>query len=365
MADPPAHYYDDADGKTGSLLRAALHEIINDHTVIPHSGGSYDTHDALEDLDQDPFNSNNVILLYSGWSVAKSSWPDWNREHSWPKSYGTDSGPAYSDLHHIYSCDATVNSIRGNKYFDNGGSSIPAEAPDCRYDTDSFQVRFEDRGDLARAMFYMDVRYSGDRAGELDLELTDDTWRIVSDSRYMGRLSTLIEWHEEDPVDDKERARNDQIYFDMQHNRNPFVDQPGWVYSLWGGALVVDRFELSQANGGSITFDLDAGAAHAGQDAVLLATTSGTSPGTPLPGGLETLPLNQDWLTDYIIANLGVSPFDGFYQTLDASGKGTTVLSTGPLPAGLMPVGSVIDFAFTTVDPYDFVSNVIEVEIIP
>jgi uncharacterized protein len=43
--------------------------------------------------------------------------------------------------------------------------------------------------------------------------------------RHLGRLCTLLLWHEEDPVDATERQRNDVI-FAWQDNRNPFVDHP-------------------------------------------------------------------------------------------------------------------------------------------
>jgi len=365
-ADAPPGYYDGAKGKTGAALRSALHDIIDNHTTIPFSGGGYDTHDALEDLDQDPANQNNVLLLYSGWSVAKSSWPDWNREHSWPKSYGTDSGPPHTDMHHIFACDASVNTIRGNKYFDEGGSSVPWEAPECRYDADSFEPRDADKGDLARVMLYMDVRYSGDAGGEPDLELTDDTWLIQADSRYMGKLSTLIEWHALDPVDERERNRHEQIYSDIQHNRNPFIDNANWVYSLWGGALLADYHELSATTGGTITFSIDAGAGEGNRDLLLLACVSGTEPGTLLPGGLATIPLNQDWLTNYVIANLSTPQFRDFQQTLDPWGRGTAVLSvTDPLPPQYLPVGTTLYFAYALMNPYDTVSNVITVEVTP
>src|SRR5688572_25387000 len=62
-ADPPPGYYQSALNKTGFLLRAALHEIINDHTVIPYSSSGFDTSDALRVLDQDPQNPANVFLL--------------------------------------------------------------------------------------------------------------------------------------------------------------------------------------------------------------------------------------------------------------------------------------------------------------
>lgn len=79
-------------------------------------------------------------------------------------------------------------------------------------------------------IFYMDVRYEGD-SGELDLEVNN---RVSNGSApYHGKLSTLIEWHNLDPVDDLERQRNDIIYNDYQHNRNPFIDHPEWVEEIW------------------------------------------------------------------------------------------------------------------------------------
>jgi endonuclease I len=362
----PPGYYNSADGKTGQALRDALHGIIDDHTVIPHGGGSYDTHDALEDLHEDPGNTANVILVYSGWSVTKSSWPDWNREHSWPKSLGTDSGPALSDMFHIYACDADVNNQRGNKYFDNGGSSIPPEAPDCRYDLDSFEVRNEEKGDLARAMFYLDVRYNGDTTGELDLELTDNPALIQSGSRFMGLLTTLLEWHAGDPVDSVEVARNDFIHANIQHNRNPFVDNPDWVYAIWGGALSADTWHVSGSVASSVDFLLDGGGAMANRTYLLLGSVSGTDPGTLLPGGFETIPLNRDFFTDYILANPAAPYFTGFRGILDGSGRGAARFDTlGPLPAGLFPVGTTIHFAYTVTAPFDFVSNAIAIEVEP
>jgi len=73
-AQPPTGYYANAEGKTGLALKSALHDIIDDHTVFPYSSGSFDTHDALQVLDQDPANSNNVILIY-----ARRSEPKWER----------------------------------------------------------------------------------------------------------------------------------------------------------------------------------------------------------------------------------------------------------------------------------------------
>jgi len=366
LAQIPPGYYDSADNKTGSALRSALHDIIDDHTVIPHSSGGYDTHDALEDLDEDPANPDNVILIYSGYSVSKSSWPDWNREHTWCKSYGTEDGPAHTDMHHIFACDANVNSSRGNKYYDNGGTSSHPEAPECNYDFDSWEVRDAEKGDVARVMFYLDVRYSGDAVDELDLELTDNTSLIQSGSRYMGKLSTLIEWHMGDPVDEKERTRNDAIYNNIQYNRNPFVDHPDWVFSIWGGALSADTWRISESAASTVNFVLDAGTGNPNRNYFLLASASGTEPGIPLPGGLATLPLNQDFLLNYIYSHANSTVLVDFKGTLNGAGTGAAQFNTlGPLPPGALPVGTVMHFAYTLLSPCDYVSNPIAIEVEP
>jgi endonuclease I len=211
-----AGYYDSAMGLTSTNLRAALHAIIRKHAVIPYSSSGADTSDALMVLDEDATNTHNVILLYARRSVPKASFgtaTGWNREHMWPNSYGIDDRhPAYSDLHNLRAEDMDVNSARGNKYFDlsvnnHVSYSRPAhaEALQCSTDFDSWEPPDTVKGDIARAMFYMDVRYEGDTANEPDLMLAERVQRISSATNFMGRLSTLLLWHELDPVDDAER----------------------------------------------------------------------------------------------------------------------------------------------------------------
>ena len=99
----------------------------------------------------------------------------------------------------------------------------------------SFEVWDHRKGDVARAVMYMAIRYEGgtDARGqsEPDLELTDDRSRIVKTSAspaYMGLLSTLLAWNLADPPDDAERERIEVVY-SFQGNRNPFVDHPEWA----------------------------------------------------------------------------------------------------------------------------------------
>ncbi|MEB4859271.1 MULTISPECIES: endonuclease [Priestia] len=229
---PVEDYYRTAAGKTGNTLKTELHNIIDHHTELSYSA----VWEALKKTDEDPANANNVILLYTGRSQSKSTngggVDDWNREHVWAKShgdFGTAMGPG-TDLHHLRPTDVSVNGTRGNLDFDNGGTEH-SEALGNYFDSDSWEPRDEVKGDVARMLFYMAIRYEGDVSDEPDLELNNTVNNGTAP--YHGKLSVLLQWNAEDPVDDRERRRNDIIYSDYQHNRNPFIDHPEWVNEIW------------------------------------------------------------------------------------------------------------------------------------
>jgi endonuclease I/endonuclease/exonuclease/phosphatase family metal-dependent hydrolase len=235
--------YAPAEGLDGEELRRVLHEIARHG----HSRLSYaEVWGALDFTDEDPDNSDNVILLYTGRSHPK---PDkvsstlnpnhdndsWNREHVWPKSHGfpSEGQLAHTDIHHLRPADVTCNSDRGNLDFD-----VSDEAhPECasRRDDDSFEPRDAVKGDVARMLFYMDVRYAG-ADGVPDLELIDDT---SLSGPLLGHLCTLLAWNEVDPVDDLEHGRHERIV-EVQGNRNPFVDRPEFAAAIWGTACGIN-----------------------------------------------------------------------------------------------------------------------------
>ncbi len=224
-------YYATAMGKSGAALRSSLHSIIKTQTVLTYD----DVWTALKDTDQDPANANDVIEIYSGTSIAKTNngggVDQWNREHVWAKSHGsfdTVPGPG-TDVHHLRPEDVTVNSDRGNLDFDNGGSAV-AQCPDCWRDGDSFEPRDAVKGDVARMIFYMAIRYEGDD-GFADLEPNENVNN--GSAPAIGRLSVLKAWSAADPPDAFEMRRNQVIYDTWQHNRNPFIDHPEWVSSIW------------------------------------------------------------------------------------------------------------------------------------
>lgn len=228
-------YYSASYNLWGADLKQALHNIIKDHVEFPYSSSQTDVWDILRETDEDPNNSNNVLLLYSGWSYAKNNngggASNWNREHVWAKShpgFGTNP-PAGTDVHHLRPTDVTVNSARGSLDFDNGGSLYTDGdgATSCRYDDDSWEPRDAVKGDVARMMYYMTVRYEGEEG--YDLELVD---RTGTSGPVFGKRSTLYNWHVSDPPDDFERRRNEIIYTKYQKNRNPFIDFPEFADRL-------------------------------------------------------------------------------------------------------------------------------------
>jgi endonuclease I len=224
-------YYKNAVGKTGTSLKSSLHTIISSQNKLSYSA----LWEALKVTDQDPANSSNVKLLYSGISRSKTlnggDVGDWNREHVWAISHGdltTSTGPG-TDLHHIRPEDVQVNGIRGNKDFDNGGSGFTNSGGSLT-DSNSFEPRDAVKGDVARMIFYMIVRYEGGD-GWADLEGNDSVSN--GSNPYMGRLSVLKQWNDEDPPDAFEERRNQVIYDTYQKNRNPFIDHPEWVEAIW------------------------------------------------------------------------------------------------------------------------------------
>ena len=249
----PQSYYDQANNLSSDELKEALHQIISNHVIYPYTSNSTDTWDILQESDQDPNENNNMILVYTGRSQDKgyrdgsgnySQYENgngtqnnsWNREHIWPKSHGfpDEDDNAYTDVHNLKPCDRSVNSSRGTKDFDFGGNQH-SEASDCLTDSDSWEPPDYVKGDIARILFYMVVRYDPGVDHEnntFDLELVDYTTPNNTEP-ILGKLSSLLDWHLSDPVDDFEINRN-EIIFGFQENRNPFIDHPNLVNYLWG-----------------------------------------------------------------------------------------------------------------------------------
>lgn len=129
-------------------------------------------------------------------------------------------------------------------------------------------------------------------------------------------------------------------------------------------ALSADGCTLSAGMGGIINFYLYAGKENANRWYMILGSITGTDPGTPLPGGQVTLPINWDAFTNIVIDLVNTPFFENFLGQLDSEGSGTATFNTyGPLPAEF--VGSTLNFAYALNKPYDFVSNPVAIEVVP
>ena len=211
----PAGYYSSAVGSSGSTLRDEIHTIIE----AGAEAQSYSTvWDMCADGDQNPKDPEQVWQMYIEKGIAKtahvSGSTGWNREHTWAKShggFGTANGPG-TDGHHLRATDAQENSVRGSRDFANDapGYTPPKSA----------------RGDVARMIFYMATRWG---------MTVDDQCKETESAARHGKLSDLLKWNEEDPVDPYEVRRNNVIY-GYQHNRNPFIDHPELVQYIFGEA---------------------------------------------------------------------------------------------------------------------------------
>ena len=180
-----------------------------------------------------------------------------DREHVWSKSLGDfgEVAPAGTDLHHLILADSKNNSAgHNNNPYGNVNPSnhtkiatyvgdFTGKRGGVSYLGNSYTVyepQDQDKGDIARAMFYMASRYSSYTSkGDpyLKLSNTPNTTTTTSNASTPGQaglLDTLLEWHTLDPVDDYEIRRNNLIYNNAQFNRNPFIDFPSWVDAVWG-----------------------------------------------------------------------------------------------------------------------------------
>jgi len=238
----PNGYYNSLDGLADTALRQALQDIIaNPATVRAQTYA--DVIDILKEADQNPAHSNQVWLVYTEQGRAKldlqtsggSNTGKWNREHTYPRSRGgfesidlddiADGKDIFwtteadslrhgnSDAHALRAADGPENSSRGNQNYGTNEYDGPLD------NSGSF------KGDVARSVLYMAVRYNG-------LAVVNG-YPSADPDGFLGDLATLLDWHRNDPPDDFEMNRNNVIYT-WQFNRNPFIDQSDLVEYIWG-----------------------------------------------------------------------------------------------------------------------------------
>lgn len=240
ISTAPAGYYASIEGLSGAALKQGLQNIIANPAVV-HAHNYGDIVDILKVSDQNPLNSNQVWLMYKETPRAKLDFQTgsintgkWNREHIYPQSRGgfsdatsdvadgisvwlptnaDDIIAGHGDAHHIRAEDGPENSLRSNRDYGLTGYNGPAGNQSSW------------KGDVARSVFYMAVRYNA--LSVVNGDIPDTT------VGQLGDLASLLQWNVLDPKDDFEMNRNNYIYT-WQVNRNPFIDYPNLADYIWG-----------------------------------------------------------------------------------------------------------------------------------
>ncbi len=244
QGQPPAGYYDNAVGKQGLALQIALHNIIKGHTSVSYSS----LHTYFQSTDKKP--NGKVWDMYSDvpggtppyqftfisdkCGTYSQEGDCYNREHSFPQSWFGKQSPMKSDLFHVYPTDGYVNGKRSSYPYGEVGNAVwtsqngsklgPCTAPG--YSGTVFEPIDEYKGDFARTYFYMAVRYYSEDSG------WQNNAAVNGSQPKAWFLNMLYQWNLQDTVSQKEIDRNNAV-FNIQHNRNPFIDRPDWVDSLW------------------------------------------------------------------------------------------------------------------------------------
>jgi len=248
-------YYNDVDKTlSGEALKAALAtKITATHTTaLVYTPGVWE---ACKATDKNPSNSNEVLLIY-GWENGTDGTiindrergidnngggqGEWNREHVFSRSLGNPNleftGPG-ADAHNLRPADASLNSERSNRKF-GLGSGNSGNSTDTYPGNTAFYPGDEWKGDVARMMMYMYLRY-GDQCLPTAVGVGSTTF--TGDDM----IDLFLKWNVEDPVSDFEKGRNtfhedatNNTY--AQGNRNPFIDNPYLATRIWGGDSAED-----------------------------------------------------------------------------------------------------------------------------
>jgi endonuclease I/chitodextrinase len=257
FAQIPSGYYNTATG-TGYTLKTQLYNIIKGHTDNGYAG-LYTTYQT-SDVDNFYENDGTVLDMYSenpsgtdpynystgttqrcgSYSVEGDCY---NREHIIPQSVFNEQSPMVSDAHFITPTDGKVNGIRSNyphgtvasaTYTSQNGGKLGSSSV-SGYSGTVFEPVNAFKGDIARMYLYFATRYENTVAG-YSYAMFDGSNNKVFTTAF---LNLLLAWHAQDPVSEREIARNNAIYA-RQNNRNPYIDHPEYVNQIWGGTPSAD-----------------------------------------------------------------------------------------------------------------------------
>ena len=232
---------------TGQDLYLALQNKIDNASNTFNYG---DVKNTIKVTDEDPNNTNNVLLIY-GYNDSDGNCTtdrsrnkndfggnvcEYNREHVFARSNAnppmgsvnnTTTGIG-ADPHNLRPSDQQMNGNRGSRKFTSGSGNAGTVGANW-YPGDEW------KGDVARMMMYMYTRY-GDRC-------LPSLNGVGATQGSTDMLQLYLQWNVEDPVSDFEDQRNPYLET-VYGNRNPFIDNPALATIIWGGPLAEDRWGI-------------------------------------------------------------------------------------------------------------------------
>lgn len=252
----PSYYQNINLNNNGEVLKNELNVLLtNSH--VNELVYTPEVWEVLKNADVSPTNSNKVMLLYGyndtdvvadndktrdRYATCHSSncAGKWVREHVFPRSKGTPNleyeGPG-ADAHHLHAIDYDRNSSRSNfKFIANPTSYITYSRIVQQNGTEYFYPGDEWKGDVARMIMYMYVRY-GNRCQPINVGAGSTSYSTNGDMP-----NVFLKWNEEDPVSVHEITRNEEI-FKAQGNRNPFIDNPYLATKIWNGPMAENKWK--------------------------------------------------------------------------------------------------------------------------
>jgi hypothetical protein len=287
FATIPPDYYNSLNAKSSAALKTELHDILMRDTSYYYAYGSgiNRTWNGFYITDRNT-TTNLVLDMYSdslryfASDYISQGYPSFGQqihiEHSLPKSWwGSHEWAAYKDLNHLFPSNGSMNLSKSNNPLgvvigkptkDNGVSKSGSAVYDG-YIGKVFEPADYYKGDFARAYFYMATAYEH-YENLWDTSLPEN---MMENNSYpvfkKWAIDLLLEWSRQDPVSEKERARNENV-FSIQANRNPFIDHAELAEYIWGFNVgkpwniptsnqntVFDDFEI-QFNSDSSTFTI-------------------------------------------------------------------------------------------------------------
>lgn len=271
-AQAPESYYQGTEGLSGYVLKSKLHDIIATKNYNYHYDDLktlYGQTDIDKYYDYNADNTTYLLDIYSNnpngstayhytlnniVSGAGAEGLGWNREHMMPQSSFNSAYPMYSDLFFVVPTDARINQLRSNYpygkagstvyyTFTNGSKQASNGTPNSTYKGRVYEPVDEFKGDVARSLLYYAVRYEG-KLGSFNFTTNaadpskdenplDGTEEKAYEDWY---IAMLMSWNAQDPVSQREIDRNNAVY-NLQKNRNPFIDHPEWVGLIWDQTL--------------------------------------------------------------------------------------------------------------------------------